>query len=74
VILLGEVKREAPVRTEPHPTCALPCLTQSLARAVCFRLPLALPSVKAAVFIAVAEIDSHPYSQPSEEPNPGGQR
>jgi hypothetical protein len=30
------------------------------------RLHLALPSVKSAVFIAVAEIDSHPYDQPCD--------
>ena len=36
------------------------------------RLHLALPSVKSAVFIAVAEIDSHPYDQPCDEPNPSG--
>jgi hypothetical protein len=45
-----------------------------LGPAICVRLPLALPSVKAAVFIAVAEIDGHPDDQPSEEPDPCGQR
>ena len=48
---------------------------KSLARPVVFGCPSPYPLlIKAAVFIAVAEIDSHPYDQPSEEPNPCGQR